>query len=201
MVMNQSRLTQVAAGAGLPLFTAPVEVLERLVAELRDNVLGICMMPIGTTFSPYKRLIHDLSAELGKEIDLVTEGAETELDKTVLDQLGDPLVHLIRNSIDHGIEPAQARKQASKPPRGSIRLAAAHIGSSVVITIQDDGRGLEPDIIRAKAVERKLIAPDSAISKDELFNLIFLPGFSTAHAVTSVSGRGVGKAFKASPIP
>jgi two-component system chemotaxis sensor kinase CheA len=192
MVMNQSRLTQVAACANVPNLNASVEELERLVDELRDNVLGIRMMPIGTTFNRYKRLVHDLSAELGKEIDLVTEGAETELDKTVLDQLGDPLVHLIRNSIDHGIEPMETRQTAGKSRRGTIRLTAAHTGSTVVITIQDDGRGLDLEAIRAKAVEKNLVAPDTAMSREEVFNLIFLPGFSTAKQVTNVSGRGVG---------
>lgn len=192
MVMNQSRLSQVAGTATIPNLGAPVEELERLVAELRDTVLGIRMMPIGTTFSRYKRLVHDLSAELGKEILLVTEGAETELDKTVLDQLGDPLVHLIRNSIDHGIETMQERDQAGKARQGSIRLAAAHVGSNVVITIQDDGRGLNAEAIRAKAVEKRLIGQDAKLSLDEIYKLIFLPGFSTAKEVTSVSGRGVG---------
>jgi two-component system, chemotaxis family, sensor kinase CheA len=192
MVMTQSRLSQVAAEAAAPNLAAPVEELERLVGELRDNVLGIRMMPIGTTFSRYKRLVHDLSAELGKEIDLVTEGAETELDKTVLDQLGEPLVHLIRNSIDHGIEAAAAREPAGKPRRGTIRLAAAHCGSSVVVTIQDDGRGLDAAAIRAKAVEKGLVAAGRALTEPEVFNLIFLPGFSTAQRVTKVSGRGVG---------
>lgn len=192
MVMNQSRLAQVAGAATIPNLSAPVEELERLVAELRDTVLGIRMMPIGTTFSRYKRLVHDLSAELGKQIHLLTEGAETELDKTVLDQLGDPLVHLIRNSIDHGIETLEERDQAAKPRQGTIRLAAAHIGSNVVITIQDDGRGLNAELIRAKAVEKQLINADAKMSDEDIFNLIFLPGFSTAKQVTSVSGRGVG---------
>ena len=138
-----------------------MEELERLVAELRDNVLGIRMMPIGATFSRFKRLVHDLSFELNKEIDLVTEGADTELDKTVLDQLGDPLVHLIRNSIDHGIELPDERVRLGKPRRGTIRLAASHVGSSVVITITDDGHGLDPEAIRAKAVEKGLIAFDA----------------------------------------
>jgi two-component system chemotaxis sensor kinase CheA len=192
MVMNQARLTQVAASANLPSLSGPVEELERLVAELRDNVLGIRMMPIGRTFSRYKRLVHDLSAELGKEIDLSTEGAETELDKTVLDHLADPLVHLIRNCIDHGIEPAEVRAQTGKPRRGTILLAAAHTGSTVVITIRDDGRGLDPEAIRAKALEKKLIAPAAVLTREEIFNLVFLPGLSTAKQITSVSGRGVG---------
>ncbi|HTJ00933.1 MAG TPA: chemotaxis protein CheA [Dongiaceae bacterium] len=192
LVMNQSRLSQVAAAAEVPNLAAPVEELERLVDELRDNVLGIRMMPIGTTFSRFKRLVHDLSAELHKEIDLITEGADTELDKTVLDQLGDPLVHLIRNSIDHGIGTPEARTAAGKPRRGTIRLAAAHVGSNVIITITDDGRGLDPAAIHAKAVEKGLIAAEAKLSERELYDLIFLPGFSTAKQVTGVSGRGVG---------
>jgi two-component system chemotaxis sensor kinase CheA len=192
LVMNQSRLSQVAAQANVPNLSGPVEELERLVDELRDNVLGIRMMPIGTTFSRFKRLVHDLSAQLDKEIDLVTAGEETELDKTVLDQLGDPLVHLIRNSIDHGIEAPEGRVQAGKPRRGTIRLAAAHVGSNVIITITDDGRGLDPEAIRAKALEKGLIAADANLSDRAMYDLIFQPGFSTAKKVTGVSGRGVG---------
>jgi two-component system chemotaxis sensor kinase CheA len=192
LVMNQSRLTQVSARIDDTQLAAPVEAIERLVAELRDSVLGIRMMPIGSTFSRFKRLVHDLSHELGKEIDLVTEGAETELDKTVLDQLGDPLVHLIRNCIDHAIGPPDERAGHGKPRRGTIRLAATHAGSHVVIAIQDDGRGLNAGAIRAKAVEKGLISAEAALSEKEIFNLIFLPGFSTAKQITSVSGRGVG---------
>lgn len=192
LVMNQSRLSQVAAQANVPNLSGPVEELERLVDELRDNVLSIRMMPIGTTFSRFKRLVHDLSAQLDKEIDLVTAGEETELDKTVLDQLGDPLVHLIRNSIDHGIEAPEGRVQAGKPRRGTIRLAAAHVGSNVIITITDDGRGLDPEAIRAKALEKGLITADANLSDRAMYDLIFQPGFSTAKKVTGVSGRGVG---------
>jgi len=137
-------------------------------------------------------LVHDLSIELGKEIDLVTEGAETELDKTVLDQLGDPLVHLIRNCLDHGIELATTREKCGKSRRGTIRLAAAHTGSNVVVTIQDDGKGLDAEAIRATAIEKKLIAADATLTEKEIYSLIFLPGFSTAKRITSVSGRGVG---------
>jgi two-component system chemotaxis sensor kinase CheA len=192
LVMNQSRLSQVAAVANQANLAGPVEELERLVDELRDNVLGIRMMPIGATFSRFKRLVHDLSAELGKEIDLVAQGEETELDKTVLDQLGDPLVHLIRNSIDHGIELPEARLAAGKARRGIIRLAAAHVGSNVVITITDDGRGIDPEAVRAKAVEKGLLAPEAKLSEREMYELIFRPGFSTAKQVSNVSGRGVG---------
>jgi len=192
LVMNQSRLSQIAARSGDGNLGEPVEELERLVNELRDNVLGIRMMPIGTTFSRFKRLVHDLSQELGKEIDLVTEGAETELDKTVLDQLGDPLVHLIRNSIGHGIEPPAERERLGKPRRGTIRLSASHVGSNVVIMIDDDGQGIDVEAVRTKALEKKLIPAGASLTDKEVLDLIFLPGFSTAKAVTNVSGRGVG---------
>lgn len=192
LVINQSRLSQVASRLDCPELSAPTEDLERLVAEFRDIVLGIRMMPIGTTFSRFKRLVHDLSDELGKEIDLVTEGAETELDKTVIDQLGDPLVHLIRNSIDHGIAKPEERERLGKARRGTIRLAACHEGAHVAIKIEDDGEGIDKEAVRAKAIEKKLITPEAVLTDRELFNLIFLPGFSTAKAITNVSGRGVG---------
>lgn len=192
LVTNQSRLSQIAGHSDCAELAESTEELERLIGELRETVLGIRMMPIGTTFNRFKRLVHDLSSELDKEIDLVTEGADTELDKTVLDQLGDPLVHLIRNSIDHGIESPTERLKQGKPRRGTIRLAAVHTGSNVVITIQDDGRGLDTAAIRAKAIERKLVSPDANLTQREIFNLILQPGFSTAQKVTSVSGRGVG---------
>lgn len=192
LVMNQSRLSQVAALANVPNLAAPVEEMERLVDELRNSVLDIRMMPIGTTFSRFKRLVHDLSAELHKEIDLVTEGADTELDKTVLDQLGDPLVHLIRNSIDHGVESPEVRLGSGKSQRGIIRLAAEHVGSNVVITISDDGRGIDRAGVRAKAMEKGFIDSNANLSEREVLDLIFRPGFSTAKEITGVSGRGVG---------
>jgi two-component system, chemotaxis family, sensor kinase CheA len=192
LVMNQSRIAQAASEAGVPELANPVQELERLVAELRDDVLGIRMLPIGTIFGRFRRLVHDLSIELGKEVDLITEGAETELDKSILDQLAEPLVHLLRNSMDHGIEPADDRVKNGKPRRGTIRLAAAHTGSDVVIRIEDDGRGIDRAAVRAKAVERQLIAADANLSDREILSLLVLPGFSTARRVTSVSGRGVG---------
>jgi two-component system chemotaxis sensor kinase CheA len=190
--MNQSRLAQAAAQSGAAEFANPVQELERLVAELRDNVLGIRMLPIGSLFGRFRRLVHDLSAELGKEVDLVTEGAETELDKSILDQLGEPLVHCLRNSIDHGIEPSGERVAKGKPRGGTVRLSARHTGSDVVVSIQDDGRGIDRAAVRAKAVERQLIAPSAHLSDNEIFNLVLAPGFSTARQVTNVSGRGVG---------
>ena len=192
VVIAQARLTRIASQRDDPELLAVSEDIERLTAALRDGTLEIRMVPIGTTFSRFKRLVHDLAAELGKEIELVTEGAETELDKTVIERLGDPLVHVIRNSCDHGIEAPEVRRAAGKPARGTVRLSAAHSGASVVVEIRDDGAGLDAAAIRAKAVERGLVAPEAKLSEKELFNLIFLPGFSTARQVSALSGRGVG---------
>ena len=150
------------------------------------------MLPIGSTFSRFKRLVRDLSKELGKEIGLHTEGAETELDKTVIERLNDPLVHIIRNAVDHAIEPPGVREDLGKPRFGTIMLSAKHSGGSVLIDITDDGKGLHKEGLRQKAVEKGLISPEAEMSEKEIFSLIFAPGFSTASAVTSVSGRGVG---------
>ncbi len=193
LVTVQARFSQAANRQnGNADFRSIAEEVERLTAELRDNTMSIRMLPIGTTFSRFKRLVRDLSAELGKEIELTTEGAETELDKTVIERLGDPLVHLIRNSIDHGIEPPGEREKAGKPRQGTIRLSAAHSGANVLIRIDDDGAGIDPAAVRAKGVEKGLIAADAELSEQEVFALLFAPGFSTAQKVTSVSGRGVG---------
>ncbi|MBI5015729.1 MAG: chemotaxis protein CheA [Deltaproteobacteria bacterium] len=192
LVIAQARLSQIAASRIDPDLVSISEEIERLAAELRDTTLNIRMLPIGTTFSRFRRLVRDLTGELGKEIDLVTEGAETELDKTVIERLGDPLVHLIRNSCDHGIEPSGARAAAGKPRKGTVRLSAFHSGPNVYIEIADDGAGLDPDVLRAKGVERGLIAPDAKVTEKDLFGLIFQAGFSTAKTLSSVSGRGVG---------
>jgi two-component system chemotaxis sensor kinase CheA len=192
LVIAQARLTEIAGRHEDTELAAVAEDMARLSADLRDNTLSVRMIPIGTTFNRFTRLVRDLSAELGKDIDLVTEGAETELDKTVIERLGDPMVHLIRNSCDHGIEAPSVRRAAGKAERGCVRLAAYHAGRNVVVEIHDDGRGLDPDAIRAKAIERGLVAADAQLSEHDLFELIFLPGFSTAKTVSNVSGRGVG---------
>ncbi len=192
LVIAQARLTQLASGLAHPALTSVAEEIERLSNELRDNTLGIRMLPIGTTFSRFRRLVRDLSSEMHKSIELVTEGGETELDKTVIEQLNDPLVHLLRNSIDHGIEPPEERLAAGKPETGSIVLSAEHAGGEVVLSILDDGRGMDPARIRAKAEEKGLVSPETRLSESEIYNLVFLPGFSTAEKITNVSGRGVG---------
>jgi two-component system chemotaxis sensor kinase CheA len=192
LVIAQARLSQLAGTIGHAALTGVAEEIERLSNELRDNTLGIRMLPIGTTFSRFRRLVRDLSSDMNKQIELVTEGGETELDKTVIEQLGDPLVHLLRNSIDHGIEPPRERVEGGKPAAGKIALSAEHAGGEVLIHIVDDGRGMNAERIRAKAVEKGLIGAEARLTEAEIFNLVFLPGFSTAEKVTNVSGRGVG---------
>jgi two-component system, chemotaxis family, sensor kinase CheA len=200
LVTVQARLTQLSAHRRDTELTLVAEEVERLSSELRDNAMGIRMLPIGSTFAKFKRLVRDLSAELGKEIEFTCAGEETELDKTVIEKLSDPLVHLIRNSIGHGIEQPEARQAAGKPAAGTIHLAAEHSGAYVLITVSDDGAGLNTDAIRQKATEKGIIAPDAILSDKELFELIMAPGFSTAQSVTSVSGRGVGMDVVASSI-
>jgi two-component system, chemotaxis family, sensor kinase CheA len=192
LVTIQARLSQKAARSNDPDMTVIAEIVERLSAEMRDTTLSIRMLPIGGTFNKLRRLVRDLSNDLGKDVALVTEGGETELDKTVIEQLNDPLVHIIRNCIDHGIESPEARRGAGKLAHGTIRMAAGHSGANVLIEISDDGAGLDCAHIRRKAIEKGLLAPDAEKSEKELFNLIFAPGFSTSECITSVSGRGVG---------
>jgi two-component system chemotaxis sensor kinase CheA len=192
LVTVQASLSQKASFQDDSELAAIAEEVERLTADLRDNTMSIRMLPIGTTFSKFKRLVRDLSSELGKEVILTTEGGETELDKTVIERLNDPLVHIIRNSIDHGIETPETRAAAGKPEKGTICLAARHSGANVLIEISDDGAGLDPEAIRSKAIKKGLFGPDEELSENELFSQIFIPGFSTVTEVTDVSGRGVG---------
>ena len=192
LVITQSRLKQIAASSSDQQVRAVAEEIERLALELRDTTMGIRMVPIGSLFGRYRRVVHDLSRDLGKEVELIMEGEETELDKTVIEQLNDPLVHLIRNAIDHGIEGPADRVASGKAPAGQITLSARHAGTEVHITIIDDGRGLNRDRIRARAIERGLIPADSPLTDAELFQVVFLPGFSTVSEVTNLSGRGVG---------
>ena len=192
LVTVQARLTQTASNLHNGELASIAEEVERLTAELRDTTLNVRMLPIGTIFGKFKRLVHDLSQELGKEIELVTDGAETELDKTVIEKLNDPLVHLIRNSIDHGIESPYARISAGKTATGTIRLSAVHSGAHVIIQIKDDGKGLDKEAILSKAMEKGLAHPGTDLTDKEAFNFIFFPGFSTAEKVTGISGRGVG---------
>ena len=167
-------------------------ILSRLVENIRDSALQLRMVQIGDTFTRFHRVVRDVSKELGKEIELIISGAETELDKTVVEKIGDPLMHLVRNSLDHGIEPIALRLERGKPACGRVSLNAFHDSGSIVIQVSDDGGGLNRAKIRAKAIERELIQPSDNLSDKEIINLIFEPGFSTVEKVSNLSGRGVG---------
>ena len=192
LVTVQARLTQKAGSEHDPELQFIAESVERLTEELRDTAMSIRMVPIGTLFSRFRRLIHDLSDDLEKTVQMTTEGAATELDKTVIDQLNEPLVHIIRNAIDHGIESPAERRNSGKTSKGMIHLSACHAGASVVISIRDDGAGLDAELLRRKAVEKGIIADDAELSEEDCYGLILKPGFSTSSRVTGVSGRGVG---------
>ncbi|GAA3704193.1 chemotaxis protein CheA [Sphingomonas cynarae] len=192
LVIAQSRLSQLAQQDGGVAMRSISEEIERLAGELRDTMMVLRMVPVATLFGRFRRLIHDLSRDTGKTIELVTEGEHTEVDKTVIERLFDPLVHLIRNSCDHGLEPGEQRLAAGKPEAGTVRLSAHQAGGEVVITIRDDGRGIDRVRVRAKAEANGLIEPGQPLADQELLQLIFAPGFSTAAQVTNLSGRGVG---------
>lgn len=192
LVIAQSRLKQIAAASSDPQVKSVTEEIERLARELQDTTMGVRMMPIGSLFGRFRRLVHDLSRDLGKDIELITSGEETELDKTVIERLADPLVHLIRNAGDHGLEGPDGRAAAGKPAKGRITLTARHAGAAVLISVGDDGRGLDRTRIQARAEEQGLLAPGAKLADEELFKIIFAPGFSTAREVTNLSGRGVG---------
>jgi two-component system chemotaxis sensor kinase CheA len=166
--------------------------LERNTRELQETVMRIRMLPINFAFNRFPRMVYDLSSKLGKKVELKMSGEQTELDKTVMEKIGDPLVHLVRNSIDHGIEPPAVRKAHGKPETGTVHLNAFHKGGNIVIEIHDDGAGLNKDKILAKARERGLVSANDKLSDEQIHDLIFRPGFSTAEQVTDVSGRGVG---------
>jgi len=167
-------------------------VLSRLVENIRDSALQLRMVQIGETFNRFNRVVRDTAKEIGKEIDLIITGADTELDKSVVEKIGDPLMHLVRNAMDHGLEPTAVRLAKGKPAAGRVELNAFHDSGSIVIEVVDDGGGLPRDKIRAKAVERGLISESQTLSDQEIANLIFEAGFSTAEKVTNLSGRGVG---------
>ena len=166
--------------------------LRGITSDLQRTAMSLRMVPIRNTFQKMARLVRDLAAKQGKEIQLVLEGEDTELDRNIVEELSDPLIHMIRNSADHGIEATDRRIADGKPRAGTITLRAFHQGGFIVIQIQDDGKGLVPDRILAKAVERGLVKPDNSLDEQEIFELIFAPGFSTAEQITDVSGRGVG---------
>ena len=192
LVIAQSRLKSLAAASTDMALRSVAEEIERLASEMRDTMMVVRMVPIAQLFGRFRRLIHDLARDTGKTIELSTEGETTELDKTVIERLADPLIHLIRNAADHGLETPEQRLAAGKPAAGQVVLAARQSGAEVVITITDDGRGVDRARVRAKAEENGLIQPGQVLSDNELLQLIFAPGFSTAAAITNLSGRGVG---------
>jgi two-component system chemotaxis sensor kinase CheA len=173
-------------------FRSTSQNLGRITGELQEGVMRIRMVPISQIFSRFPRLVRDLSKSLNKKINLVIEGEETELDKSVIEDLLDPIMHSVRNSVDHGIESAAERKAAGKPEEGQVLLKASNEGNMIIIEIGDDGKGIDVEAVKAKAIERGIINPNKVLSDVEAYNLIFDPGFSTAKQVTSISGRGVG---------
>jgi two-component system chemotaxis sensor kinase CheA len=176
----------------LPKLREAVAAMERNTRELHERVMAIRMLPVGTLFQRYKRTVYDIAQSTGKKIRLDLSGEETEIDKSMLELLADPLVHLVRNAADHGIESAEARQAAGKPEEGVITLKAFHRAGRIVIEISDDGAGIDTDRVRGKAIERGLIGPDSQLSNEQLQMLIFEPGFSTSDTISDLSGRGVG---------
>lgn len=192
LVTTQARLSLYAEESGQPELVTIAENVQKLSRQLRDNAFDIVLVPIETMLTRFQRLVRDLSKELNKVVVFTAEGADTELDKTIIETLTDPLLHILRNCIDHGIENPETRKKLNKPEEGKILLKAFYSGANVHIQIHDDGAGMDIEKIRAKAIEKELISPDTNLTKKEILDLVFLPGFSTATNVTDVSGRGVG---------
>lgn len=194
LVINKTRLEQIGRVAQLTDLNETLEQIGRITSELQNVVMKVRMVPIDNVFNRFPRMVRDLAKDLGKDVELIIEGKETELDRTVIDEIGDPLVHLLRNSIDHGLEGPAQRLADGKSVYGQVVLSARHEGNNVIIEVQDDGRGICAETIKNKAVEKGLVKAEEAEALDEnsLYRLIVLPGFSTAEEVTDVSGRGVG---------
>ena len=192
LIIASAGATEVARKLRQPELLEANASLTALVEQVRDQALQLRMVKIGATFNKFQRVVHDVSKELGKDIALQIAGEDTELDKTVVERIGDPLTHLVRNAMDHGIEPADVRLARGKPAQGTVSLNAYHESGHIVIEISDDGGGLDRERILTKGVERGLVEPGRALSDKEVFNLIFEPGFSTAAQITNLSGRGVG---------
>ena len=194
LVINKVRLEQIGQTHRMSDLMETLEQMDRVTGDLQNIVMKVRMVPVSAVFNRFPRMVRDVSKELGKEINLTIEGEETELDRTVIDEIGDPIMHLLRNSLDHGVESPDAREAKGKPRVGEVGLIARHEGNNVVIMITDDGAGIDANKIRRKAVEKGMITQDEADRLDdaEAVRLIFLPGFSTAEKITDISGRGVG---------
>lgn len=192
LVISDAAIRLVVQKKGLTDVDDVASTMGHLVEEIRDTALQLRMVQIGETFSRFQRVVRDVSKDLGKLIELQITGGETELDKTVVEKINDPLTHLVRNSLDHGIEMPEERVKAGKPEKGTVRLNAYHQAGRIVIQISDDGKGLDPERILVKAVSKGLVKPDQSLTENEIFNLIFAPGLSTKEEASNLSGRGVG---------
>lgn len=192
MVTLQARLNLLADEIDDERLSNIAEKYSSFSRQLRDNAFTISLVPFGVTITRYKRLVHDLSVQLDKKVDFLTEGEDTVLDKKIIEHLTDPIMHILRNCVDHGIESEAERKKAGKSENGQIQMKIFHQSNNVIIKIIDDGKGIDPEVIRKVAIKRKLITADQIITDDELINMIFLPGFSSAKSISNVSGRGVG---------
>jgi len=194
LIIQKTRLEGLEGIERTPDFTETLEYLERITTNLHDAVMKVRMVPVETVFNRFPRMIRDISKELGKEVVLTMSGEDTELDRTVIDEIGDPLIHLLRNSVDHGIEPIEKRKALGKPEAGNIALRAYQDGSNVVIEVEDDGEGINIEKVKNKAIEKGLINKDMAdnLTKKDVIDFLFKPNFSTADKITDISGRGVG---------
>jgi len=194
LVINKVRLEQIGQTHRLSDLMETLEQMDRVTGDLQNIVMKVRMVPVSAVFNRFPRMVRDVSKELGKDINLTIEGEETELDRTVIDEIGDPIMHLLRNSLDHGVESPDAREAKGKPRTGEVGLIARHEGNNVVIMITDDGAGIDASKIRRKAVEKGMVTQSEADSLDDAdaVRLIFLPGFSTAEQITDISGRGVG---------
>ncbi|MCD6325350.1 chemotaxis protein CheA, partial [Candidatus Bathyarchaeota archaeon] len=194
LVINKIQLLSSSSEHKLDFLKTTLDNIDRLTSELQDLVMRIRMVPIGHIFNRFPRLVRDIARKLGKKVNFIMEGKEIEVDRTVLDEIGEPILHLLRNAIDHGIEPPNKREEVGKPPEGIVKLTAERKRDHILITVEDDGAGLDPEKIKRKALEKGVIseAEANAMTTQQLIDLIFLPGFSTSEKVTETSGRGVG---------
>jgi len=192
LLINQQRIDLLANKVGEASLIEAVDDFEGFTEQIRDAALSLRMVPIGGTFQKFKRLVRDTAQDLGKDIELIIEGADTELDRLMVEKLADPLTHIVRNAMDHGLESIEQRQAAGKPTKGQLKLAAYHDAGHIVIAISDDGNGIDKERVREKAIDKGIINTETIMTDNELFHLIFHPGFSTAQEVTNLSGRGVG---------
>jgi two-component system chemotaxis sensor kinase CheA len=192
MVTIQAQLSLYAENSGDPTIVALTENIQKLTRQLRDNAFDVSLIPLQSELMRFQRLVRDLSKEQKKDVDFIIEGGDLELDKNIIEHLTDPLLHILRNSVDHGIELPEERIAAGKSPKGTIVFKAYHSGANVMIEVSDDGKGIDPDFILQKAIKKGLVEPGVDLDKKEILDLLFISGFSTRDAVSDVSGRGVG---------